>query len=451
MLRLAVPVVLAELGWMTMGVVDSVMVGRVGPEPLGGVGIGRGVFMAAMVAGIGLLLGLDTVVARAHGARDARACNVWLLHGVYLSVLVAVPLTAGLLSARAWFGALDLHPEVLASMRPYFTAMCWSVLPLLLYTAFRRYLQAVNRVRAVMIALVSANVVNVVANWILIYGRLGFPAMGAAGAGWATFASSWYMAVFLLGVILLLDREEGTGLLRTPRTFERARIARLVGLGGPAALQLALEVGVFATATALAGRLAPADLAAHHIALTLASITFMVPLGVASAAAVRVGQLLGSGDPAGARQAGWAALWLGTTFMIVSAAAFLVVPRPLLGAFTTDAAVVAIGVRLLAVAALFQLFDGLQVVSTGALRGAGDTRTPMVTNLVGHWLVGLPVGAWLCFGAGWGVIGLWVGWLVGLGAVGAFLVGVWARASRRDGLAGPRDATALPARIAPEG
>jgi MATE family multidrug resistance protein len=431
MLRLALPVVLAELGWMAMGVVDSIMVGRVGPEPLGAVGIGRSAFMALMVAGIGALFGLDAVVSRSYGEGDVRSCNVWLLHGVYLALLIAIPLTTALVVARAWFDRWGLHPEVLASMRPYYTAMCWSVVPLLLYSTFRRYLQAVSRVRAVMVALVSANVIHLGANWLLIYGRLGAPALGAAGAGWSTLASTWYMALFLLGAVLLFDREEKTGLGRTPLAIDRARLLRLVALGAPAALQLALEVGVFATATALAGRLGPADLAAHHVALTLASITFMVPLGVASAAAVRVGQLLGRGEPDAARQAGWAALWLGTAFMAASATVFVVGPRPLMRVFTTDVAVIAIGVRLLAVAALFQLFDGLQVVSTGALRGAGDTRTAMVTNLVGHWLIGLPVGAWLCFGADWGVIGLWVGWLTGLGATGAFLVGAWARASRR--------------------
>jgi multidrug resistance protein, MATE family len=282
-------------------------------------------------------------------------------------------------------------------------------------------------VRPVMIALFTANVLNVVANWILIFGNLGAPAMGVRGAAWATVISRVGMAGFLLGVILYRERRERPSLRETPLGIELARLRRLVTLGLPAATQITLEVGVFAAATALAGRLAPASLAAHQIAINFAAFTFMVPLGVSSAAAVRVGHAVGRRNLAGASRAGWTALLFGTAFMAGAAVIFITLPHVLIGAFTRDLGVIEIGVSLLFVAAIFQLFDGIQAVATGSLRGLGDTRTPMWWNLAGHWGIGLPLGYTLCFVLGFGVIGLWWGLSTGLMICGTALLVVWAR------------------------
>jgi MATE family multidrug resistance protein len=286
-----------------------------------------------------------------------------------------------------------------------------------------------------MVALISANLVHVVGNWVLIYGNLGAPAMGAAGAGWSTCLSGWYMALFLLAVVVQHDREErpstGPGLLALPLRPEAERLRRLLRLGFPAASQMIVEVAAFAAATTLAGRLEPRWLAAHQIGLVVISTTFMVPLGISSAAAVRVGQWLGRRDGAGAATAGWTALLFSTAFMLAAAAVLLAAPRPIVRLFSGDERVLATGASLLAIAALFQLFDGAQVVATGALRGAGDTRTPLLWNLVGHWLLGLPIGYYLCFARGWGAVGLWIGWLVGLTFIGAVLLVVWSRVTRR--------------------
>ena len=213
----------------------------------------------------------------------------------------------------------------------------------------------------------------------------------------------------------------------TPLSIEAARLRQLVALGAPAAGQLTLEVGVFAMASALAGRMLPASLAAHQIALNLAGFTYMVPLGVASAGAVRVGQAIGRRDAAGAARAGWTALLFGVVFMSVAAIAFVAIPRPLIGAFTTDTRVLEIGIALLAVAAVFQLFDGLQAVGTGVLRGLGETRLPMLWNLAGHWFIGLPIAYLLAFHFGFGVIGLWWGLSSGLIICGVALLIVWWR------------------------
>jgi MATE family multidrug resistance protein len=448
MFGLAVPVVLAELGWVTMGLVDTLMVGGLGPEAIGAVGIGTSLFMGVCIFAMGLLLGLDTLVSRAFGAGRLDECHLWLAHGVTLSLLLTVPITLILRLLSAALGTWGLNGEVLRLVRPYLDVLTWSTLPLLLYASFRRYLQGMNVVRPVMFALVFANVVNLVVNWILISGRLGAPAMGVRGSAWATVFARICMAGVLLGVILY--REGGAGRRRrlaksfalsvsgsapsesrgAPLKIELARMRRLLALGLPAATQITLEVGVFAAATALAGRLAPASLAAHQIAINIAAFTFMVPLGVASAGAVRVGQAIGRRDPAAAARAGWTALLFGAVFMSSSAAAFLLAPRLLIGAFTTDAAVLQVGVSLLFVAAIFQLFDGVQGVATGVLRGLGDTRSPMLWNLAAHWFIGLPLGYGLCFAAGLGVIGLWWGLSAGLAICGIALLIVWARRIR---------------------
>jgi MATE family multidrug resistance protein len=427
MFSLAAPVVVAELGWITMGMVDTLMVGRLSPEAIGAVGIGSSLFFAIAVFALGVLLGLDTLVSQAFGAQRLDECHVWLVHGVALAIGLTVPVTAVLWLLNAALVYWGLHPSVLALANPYLSIVTWGVLPLLLYAAFRRYLQGMGVVRPVMVALVLANVMNALANWVLIFGNLGAPAMGVRGAAWATVASRVVMAGVLLAVIVYRERDRSPGLFHTPMRVSGARMRRLFALGFPAAGQITLEVGVFAAATALAGRFSPAALAAHQIALHFVGFTFMVPLGVASAGAVRVGHAVGRRDAGGVRRSGWTAILFGAGFMLFAAVIFLLVPRALIGAFTSDSGVLAIGVSLLAVAAVFQLFDGLQGVTTGVLRGLGDTRSPMLWNLAGHWFIGLPLGYVLAFVLGFGVIGLWWGLSTGLIICGVSLIIVWAR------------------------
>jgi MATE family multidrug resistance protein len=426
MLRLAIPVVLAELGWMSMGIVDTIMVGPIGPAAIGAAGIGTSLHMAFAIFGMGLLLGLDTLVSQAYGARRLSDCHRWLFHGVALALLLTVPLM--ILCAAMYYAIprMQFHPEVEPLLSDYFGIIIWSTPFLLLYAAFRRYLQGIHAVTPVMFALVSANVVNAGANWVLIYGHLGFPALGVAGAAWATLASRIYMAGVLVAAIVLYDRW-GAKDLNAVRTIDRAWLRQLIRLGFPAASTVTLEVGVFVTATALAGMLDPVSSASHQIALNIAALSFMVPLGVSSAGAVRVGHAVGARDPERAAGAGWTAILLGLAFMSAAAVSFVISPQTLVQIFTEQEAVVRLGSSLLLIAAVFQLFDGLQIVATGVLRGLGDTRTPMITNLASHWAFGLPVGYLLCFVFGFGVFGLWIGLSTGLILAGVVLVVMWNR------------------------
>jgi MATE family multidrug resistance protein len=288
-----------------------------------------------------------------------------------------------------------------------------------------------NVVRPIMVGVVITNIVNAVGNWAFVYGHLGAPAMGAIGSAYATLCARIALAIFLWLVVARRERARPSGLHDVPFRWDPTRMWQLVRLGMPAALQVTLEVGVFAVAAGLAGRISPTALAANQIALNIAGFFFMVPFGLSSAAAVRVGQAVGRRDRTGVRRAGWSALGLALAAAVVIAVLFLAVPGPFVRLFTRDPSVLALGVTILLVCAAFQPFDGFQAVATGALRGLGDTRTPMVFNLAGHWLIGLPVGYVLCFWRGWGVIGLWVGLSLGLILIGAGLIGVWYRASRQ--------------------
>lgn len=437
MFSLALPVVLAELGWIAMGIVDTLMVGRLGPEAIGAVGIGSSLFMAVGVFAMGLLLGLDTLVAQSFGANRLDECHRWLAHGVVLAIALFVPVTGFLFLLDASLDRWGLDPAVLPLTRDYFDVVIWSLLPLLLYAAFRRYLQATGSVRPVMMALVVANLVNAAVNWVLIFGQLGAPELGVAGAAWATVFSRVFMAAWLLWAIVAREWGRTPGLFETPARIEAAWLRRLCALGFPAAMQITLEVGVFAAATALAGRLHPSALAAHQIAINFVGLTFMVPYGISSAGAVRVGHAVGRADPDGAARAGWTALLFGVVFMACAAAVFVTLGRPIIAAFTSDPSVVRVGVGLLAIAAVFQLFDGLQGVATGILRGLGDTRTPMLWNLAAHWFIGLPLGYTLCFAAGLGIAGLWWGLSLGLIICGIALLAAWYRrvGAPRQGLA----------------
>ncbi len=431
--RVAGPIVVAEIGWMAMGLVDTLMVGPVGPSAIAATGTGGSIYFAFAIFGMGLMLGLDTLVSQAYGAGRLDDCRRWLRQGLWLA-LASSPVVLGLVGI-AWLTLprWGLHPAILADARPYLAVVALGTPALLLYAALRRYLLGIHLVRPIVVVLVLANVVNATVNWIFIYGHLGMPALGVTGAAIATTLSR----VFLAGALWWVVRGTLPAKNQAPdgpphdRRPHLPSLRRLVVLGLPAAGQITLEVGVFAVATALAARLDPDSSASHQIALNVASFIFMVPLGLSSAAAVRVGHAIGAGDAPRAARAGWLALATGAGFMGLVGIVMALWPTPMIRAFTSDPRVLEIGAGLLVIAAAFQLFDSTQAIATGALRGVGDTMTPMVVNLVGHWLLGLPIGYLLCFRLGWGVAGLWVGLSVGLIVAGLVLVATWALRTRR--------------------
>jgi multidrug resistance protein, MATE family len=433
MLRIAVPVVMAELGWMAMGVVDTVMVGGIGPEAISAAGVGNAMHIAFAIFGMAVMLGLDTLVSQAYGARDIRACHRWFFDGLMLAGLLAVPIMT--LLVLVWFAIpwLGFHSAVRPLLESYFGVLILSTPFLLAYAVCRRYLQGMHAAMPVMFALVTANLINAAGNWVLIYGHYGFPALGVSGSAWATVIARAYMLASLLFAVWWIDRkrtreahiDDRHGLWHVDRAFDVSRLRRLLALGLPAASQVAAEVGVFALATALSGMLDPISSASHQIALNMAGVAFMIPLGLGSAGAVRVGHAVGAGDRPRAAAAGWTAILLATLVMVASGLTFVLIPERLIALFSTDPSVLSVGTSLLFLAAVFQLFDGIQGVITGTLRGLGNTRIAMNVNLVAHWLLGLPVSYLLCFVAGWGVWGLWIGLSLGLIVTGVILFWVW--------------------------
>jgi len=397
---------------------------------MGAVSLGSGIFIVLALFGEGLLIGLDTLVSQAFGAGRREDCHRSLLNGIYLSVTLTPLLAAPVWLMSRLLAAVGTDPAVNALAIPYTKALAFGMLPLLLYFGVRRCMQSMSMVKPVMFALVTANLINALFNWLLIYGKWGFPAMGTVGSGWSTAIARTYMAAVLIGYLLWYDYRHRTQLLKTPVEVDLPRIRRLIALGLPAAMQLTLESGVFAVVTAMSAKLGAVPLASHQIALNTVAFTYMVPLGISSAAAVRVGQAIGRKDAKGAANAGGTAIFIGAAFMTCASVVLLIFPRWIALAYTPDEAVVRSTIRLLAAGAAFQLFDGIQSVATGALRGAGDTRTPMLCHLLAYWVIGLPLGAWLCFRRGWGVIGLWIGLSLALILIGVVLLMAWRRAVR---------------------
>ena len=435
MVALAVPVVLSELGWIAQGVVDTIMVGRLGPAAIGAVALGNAICYTPSLFGVGLLLGLDTLVAQAYGRNDHDECHRWLAQAVYLACIAAVPLMILIGLVSLLFSRFGITPEVAVPAATYLRRLLWGTLPLLLYAASRRYLQGVGQVRVITFTYLLANLVNWFGNWVLIYGKFGMPALGVNGSALSTVASRVLMAVVLMAFAWRYERTRGHPLFQHWAAPQAARLRKLMRLGLPAGGQILLEVGAWNLATFSVGYLTPVALATHQIVLNYASVTYMVPLGISAAAAVSVGHAVGAGDAARARRAGWMALALGTGFMLLAAITLVSIPRPLIELYTSDPRVLAVGPALLGIVAAFQIFDGIQIVSTGALRGLGETRVPMFANLVGYWVLGLPLGFLLCFGLGQGIYGLWIGLTLALVVIALSLLVRWRRDSEKQLLA----------------
>jgi MATE family multidrug resistance protein len=432
MLRLATPLALAEVGWMAMGIVDTVMAGRLSAAAVGAGTLGNIVYYPIASSAVGALLGMDTLVAQSFGAKDPRDCRRTLVNGTWLSIGLTPWIALLILASIPVMYAAGANPLVMALCAPYMRALLWGLLPLLVFTALRRYLQAVDIVKPVTFALVSANLANLLGNWVLMYGHWGVRPMGLVGSGWSTSIARVYMAAVLAATIVWNERKSGNLLFHISWRPDVARIRRLLELGSSAAGQIAFEGAIFGIVTVLAARLDVVSLAAHGIAVQVIATTFMVPLGISSAAAVRVGQAVGRKDPRGVAASGWAALLISAVFMSAAGIALWTVPRWIVRIFIGDAAVIAVGATLLRIAAFFELFDGLQITATGALRGLGDTRSPMWAHLIFYWGIGLPVAWALCFPFGWGAAGIWVGLSASLILIGAVLVEVWKRRSAQN-------------------
>jgi MATE family multidrug resistance protein len=422
-----VPVVLGLLGTMMMGFVDTLMVGRVSVEALAAAAIANFWIFATLHGATGILFGLDPLVSQAHGAGDGERAGRALQSGVVLAGLLSIVLMALWAMSGTVLTALGQDPALAAEAHAYTWVQIPSIPFLLGSAALRQYLQARELVRPAMWVVLVANLWNVFFNWVFIFGNLGMPALGLEGAGIATSLTRVLSALALFGLVRSRGYHRGAWMPWSWQSFDPAGLRALLALGVPIALQMGLEMWAFSGSNLIAGWLGAPQLAAHTIVLNLASITFMVPLGISQGAAVRVGNLLGAGRPSQARMASWVAIAMGAAVMTVSATAFVVLREVLPAAYTKDATVLALAASILPVAAAFQVFDGTQAVACGVLRGMGKPRPAAVFNLIGYWVLALPIGTWLALRTDAGLAGLWWGLAGGLCLVAVGLV-IWIRA-----------------------
>jgi MATE family multidrug resistance protein len=451
-LSLAFPIIIGQVSQMLMGITDSVMIGRVGVVPLAASSFASAVFGVAYIMGIGLLLPVAVLVARAHGQQQPRECAEYLRHGMGLGVATGVVGAGAMLALVPWFPYFGQPAEVVTEVGPYFRVIALSLVPTLMYQVLRQFSEAMGHPWSAMVVLLLCVGLNAFLNWVLIWGHLGAPALGLEGAGWATLISRC-VAVAALWVWLHhykdvqaawpasassgepadasasvpLRRDESARQARQVANsswlakFDRPRLREMMSLGVPACGQLLFEAGAFTAAALMMGWLGTVPLAAHQVAINCASATFMVPLGLALATSVRIGKTVGEGRREALRPIGYGAIGAGVAFMAVAAVNFAIFGFWLARAFTPEQEVVLLAAQLLVIAAIFQMFDGAQVIGAAALRGLTDVKVPTVITFVAYWVIALPAGYLLAFRTRLGPWGVWAGLAVGLACAAVLL------------------------------
>lgn len=437
--RLALPLAAAQAGQALMGVVDTAVVGRAGAIQIAGVGLGNALFFSLAVLGMGVMMGLDPLMAQAFGAGDPARARRLAWQGGFLALHAAAWLAVPMMLLPWLLEPLGVEPAVAHEAGRF---ILWRLpgLPFLfLYVGGRAYLQAAGLTRPMVVATVVANLVNVPLDILLVFGGAGLPAWAgplqlvpALGGAGAAVSNSLCLVLQAAILVTAIRRVPAAPLSRDARRQDAAELWRAARVGLPTGLHMVTEVGFFSLAGFLAARLGAVAMASHQLALAVASLTFTVALGVGNAGSVRVGHFVGARDRPGARRAGLTAMGAAAGFMSLCGVGFLLFPHAIARLLTDDPAVVAAAVPLFRVAALFQIADGVQGAGAGVLRGAGETRFTFLANLAGHWGLGLPAVLLFAFGLSLGVVGLWWGFVVGLFAVAAALLWRFLRVSSRE-------------------
>ena len=437
MMALAWPMILTNLGQTAMNATDVMMMGRLSPQALAAGTLGSNLYVAPMIFGLGLVLAVSPMIAfelgrKRHSVRDVRRT---VRQGLWAACFVAVPIWLLLWQTEAILAAMGQDPALAADAGVYVRAMQWAILPFYGFVVLRSFISALERPGWALVIVFGAVSFNVVCNYALMFGNLGFPRLELLGAGIATALSSTLMFLGMVAVIYLDRRFRRYHLLGRFWRPDWARFRDVFRLGLPIAGIYAFEVTIFNAAALLMGLIDSVSLAAHAIAIQIAAIAFMIPMGIGQAATVRVGRAFGSGDMAGLSRAGWTAFVMGVSFMAMTAVLMIVAPRALIFAFIDTAApenlpVVELAITFLALAALFQIVDGAQAVGAGMLRGLQDTTIPMIYAAMGYWGVGLPLGVILAFPLGYKGVGIWIGLSAGLAVVAVLLLTRWLRRER---------------------
>jgi multidrug resistance protein, MATE family len=419
--KLAYPICLSQLGHVLVGVADSIMVGNYGGEgsPIGalslaGASLANSLFAVVIVFGIGVSYAVTPMVAAADGEKEPKRITELLRHSIVICFLFGLGLFLLLFSGSRLLHYLDQPKEVVALAIPYFNILVLSMIPLMVFLSFKQFTEGLSRTRLAMLITVFSNLVNVFFNYLLIFGNMGFPELGLNGAGWATLISRVLM-VILMGLYVYFHREfiaYRAGFVL--RNLSKKLSVKILKLGIPIGMQFSFEVGAFAFGAVMIGWIGATELAAHQIAISLASVTYMLASGIASATTVRVGNKFGSRDYGELRKAGNSGYALTFVFMLTAALFFIAFHEQLPALFNKQPEVMKLASSLIIIAALFQLSDGFQVVGLGALRGMSDVKVPTLITVFSYWIVALPLGYLLGFVFNWGAQGVWIGLLFGL-------------------------------------
>lgn len=413
-IKLAYPIIIGQLGHMMMGVVDSVMVGKIGAAPLAASSIAHGLFMLFMIFGIGLSMAISPLTAMVMGAKKYSECGIVFRQGLLVNIIAGIVLTIAIIFGADIIRYLNQPEEIIEQGAAYMRILAYSVVPVMIFQTYKQFSEGLSLMRPAMVITLLANIINVFANWVLIYGNLGMPAMHLPGAGWATFSTRALMAVSFLLYVSLSIRYKPYDPTLHYRRINFSMIKKILRIGIPGGLQYFFEVGAFVGSAIIIGWMGTNELAAHQIAINLASLSFMVALGISAAATIRVGNAVGRDDRKGARNAGIAAFILSAAVMGFFGIIFIVFRWLLPTLYIDEPEVINIAASLLIIAALFQLSDGTQAVGIGLLRGLADAKIPMFITFIAYWIVGLPGGYLLGFTFGFGVQGIWFALFVAL-------------------------------------
>ncbi len=430
-LQLAYPVSIAHLGHVLLGVVDSMMVGHVGADSLAAASLVNGLSLLFLVFGLGLSFILTPLVAIARGQQDYKTCGVILQNGLWFNTFFSTLLALSIFWAAPLLALLNQPERVVTLAIPYARIIGWSFIPFVIFQTGKQFLEGLGITKPAMYVMVVANLVNAFGNWLFIYGNWGFPALGLSGAGISTLLTRIAQAIILMGFIVAAPRFRAFHISFSWRSLKRSWLIQIVKLGIPTGLQHFFEIAAFSFSAVMIGWLGSQPLAAHQIALSMASLSFMVTLGITAAGTIRVGHFLGKQDWKNLKRAAWTTVLLSSGLMSLFGIVFVVLRFQLPELFVKEQAVIQMAASLLIIAALFQISDGTQAAGVAILRGLTDVKIPMILSFVAYWILGLPVSYLLGFVFHLNVNGIWLGFLSGLSfAAVAFLLRFFSQVKR---------------------
>lgn len=420
-LKLAYPVIIGQLGFMMMGVVDSIMVGKLGAAPLAAASLANSLTLLIFIAALGISMAVTPLVAILVGAKKFQECGIYFRQSLLVNTIIAFIVFTAVYVCADFIYLFNQPPNVAVLAKSYAKILGFSAFPAMLFQTYKQFIEGLSIMRPAMIITLLANIINIFGNWMFIYGKFGLPSMGLDGAGWSTFASRVFMAVVLLSYVMNTEYFKQFDVSFHFKNINLVVIKKILRIGLPSGFQYFFEVGAFSFAVIMVGWLGTKPLAAHQIAINLASISFMAVLGISAAGGIRVANAVGRENVKEVRESGFTAIIMGMGIMACAGIIFIVFNRLLPSLYIADKEVITIASHLLIVAAIFQISDGIQGVGIGILRGLTDVKIPTLITFVAYWIIGLPVGWLLGFIYHIGVVGVWIGLLTGLTASAAML------------------------------